>query len=176
MSATPRIRLCRRGDLEAVTAIYNQAVMDGGSTADTAPVSLDQRLRWWLEHDPDQGHPVLVLEQEGRVLAFGSLSAYYDRPGYQETCELSYYVDRDSRGRGLGALMVHSLLERAQQVGMRLAVAIIFDDNSASKALLHRFGFSRFGLLSQAAWDRFALHDVSYWSLSLERNGVGEPV
>ena len=46
MSATPRIRLCRRGDLEAVTAIYNQAVMDGGSTADTAPVSLDQRLQW----------------------------------------------------------------------------------------------------------------------------------
>ncbi|WP_445342761.1 GNAT family N-acetyltransferase [Bifidobacterium sp. ESL0827] len=176
MSATPRIRLCRRGDLEAVTAIYNQAVMDGGSTADTAPVSLDQRLQWWLDHDPDQGHPVLVLEQEGKVLAFGSLSAYYDRPGYQETCELSYYVNRDSRGQGLGALMVHSLLERAQQVGMRLAVAIIFDDNSASKALLHRFGFSRFGFLPQAAWDRFALHDVSYWSLSLERNGVGEPV
>lgn len=176
MSATPRIRFCRRGDLEAVTAIYNQAVMDGGSTADTAPVNLDQRLEWLLAHDPDHGHPALVLEQEDKVLAFGSLSAYYDRPGYQETCELSYYVDRDSRGRGLGALMFHSLLERAQQEGMRLAVAIIFDDNSASKALLHRFGFSCFGLLPQAAWDRFVLHDVSYWSLSLERNGVGETV
>ena len=176
MSAAPRIRLCRRGDLEAVTAIYNQAVMDGGSTADTAPVSLDQRLEWLLAHDPDQGHPVLVLEQEGKVLAFGSLSAYYDRPGYQETCELSYYVNRGSRGRGLGALMVHSLLDRARQEGMRLAVATVFDDNTASKALLQRFGFSRFGLLPQAAWDRFVLHDVSYWSLSLERNGVGEPV
>lgn len=163
----PVIRPCRDQDLDRVTEIYNQAVLDGGSTADIEPVSRDARRVWFLDHRPEQGHPVLVVQIDGVVQAFGSLSPYYDRPGYAATCELGYYVDRSARGRGLATVLVEALLDRAREAGMKKAVAIIFDDNVGTRAVLGHFGFACFGLLPQGASDRYGPHDVSYWVLSL---------
>ena len=163
----PMIRLCREQDLGRLTEIYNQAVLDGGSTADLEPVSREARRDWLRVHRPDQGHPVMVVEVEGEVQAFGSLSSYYDRPGYAKTCELGYYVDRSARGRGLATALVRALIDAAKKSGMRMVVAVIFDDNPGTKGVLGHFGFQRFGLLPKGAADRYEVHDVSYWVLTL---------
>ena len=40
------IRDARESDLKAITDIYNQAVVAGGSTADLVPRTLEQRRQW----------------------------------------------------------------------------------------------------------------------------------
>lgn len=161
------IRPCHVQDMVRITEIYNQAVLDGGATADTDPVNLADRTAWFQSHRCQEGHPILVAQVEGRVQAFGSLSTYYDRPGYELTAELGYYVDRSARRKGLASALVSALLGQARDYGLRLIVALIFDDNMGSKRVLEQFGFDQFGILPKGARDRYHLHDVSYWFLSL---------
>lgn len=161
------IRPCHVQDMVRITEIYNQAVLDGGATADTDPVNLADRTAWFQSHQSEHGHPILVAQVGGMVQAFGSLSTYYDRPGYKFTAELGYYVDRSARCQGLASALVSALLGQAKDYGLQLIVALVFDDNMGSKRVLEQFGFDKFGILPKGARDRYHLHDVSYWFLSL---------
>ncbi|NEG78377.1 GNAT family N-acetyltransferase [Bifidobacterium avesanii] len=155
--------------VRAITDIYNAAVMAGGSTADLEPQTLGQRRAWVESHKPP--YVVAVIEDEslgGRVVGFGALSVFYDRPGYDGVTDLAYYIAPDAQGRGAGAAMLDWLLDAARERRMRKAIGIIFADNAGSTALMRRFGFTRFGLLPAAATDATgAMHDMSYWYLNL---------
>ncbi|KFI76947.1 GNAT family N-acetyltransferase [Bifidobacterium mongoliense] len=162
------IRPAREEDLPAITAIYNQAVIAGGATADLTPRTLDQRRAWVESHAPRTRYPVVVMEDgAGEVVAFGSLSRYHEREGYDGVDELSYYVDERHRQAGYGSRMVDWLLSAARERGVRMAVTLIFAENAGSTALMHRFGFHRFGLLPRACSDGSRLLDMAYWYLDL---------
>ncbi|NMM99518.1 acetyltransferase, GNAT family [Bifidobacterium sp. DSM 109958] len=171
-SSSPyRIRIVSAADESAVQAIadiYNAAVVAGGSTADLEPQMLDQRRAWVASHhDP---YVVAVIEdgESGRIVGFGALSVYYDRPGYDGVTDLAYYIAPEAQGRGAGTAMLEWLLAEARRRGMRKAIGVIFADNAGSVALMHRFGFARFGLLPSAATDATGMmHDMSYWYLDL---------
>ena len=80
-----RYRLATVDDVAVITDIYNEAVMAGGSTADTVPVTYEARRRWIESHvDP---YAVFVFETiagdgEAEEVGFGAISVFYDRPGY----------------------------------------------------------------------------------------------
>ena len=169
-------------DLDAVTDIYNAAVLEGGSTADLTARTPQQRRAWLESHHPPYG--VFVVERDGndetgnggrgttsdadRVVAFGALSVYYDRAGYDGVVDLAYYVAPEARGGGAGRFLLERLLDEARRRGMRQAIGIVFADNAASGALLESHGFTRFGLLPQAATDAVGrMHDMAYWRLAL---------
>ncbi|MDN6783495.1 MAG: N-acetyltransferase family protein [Bifidobacterium mongoliense] len=140
----------------------------GGATADLTPRTLDQRRAWVESHAPRTRYPVVVMEDgAGEVVAFGSLSQYHEREGYDGVDELSYYVDERHRQAGYGSRMVDWLLSAARERGVRMAVTLIFAENAGSTALMHRFGFHRFGLLPRACSDGSRLLDMSYWYLDL---------
>ncbi|MBS5559713.1 MAG: N-acetyltransferase [Bifidobacterium longum] len=139
-------------DIQAITDIYNASVMAGGATADLTPRTLDQRRAWVESHTPPYG--VFVVESEdGSIIGFGALSVFYDRAGYDGVTDLAYYIDPSWQGRGVGTFMLDRLLTEARARHMRKACGIIFADNAGSIALMHRFGFTQFGLMPAAATD-----------------------
>ncbi|WP_043165522.1 MULTISPECIES: GNAT family N-acetyltransferase [Bifidobacterium] len=154
-------------DLAAITAIYNASVIEGGSTADLTPRTLEQRRQWVESHKPPYG--VFIVEaDDGKTIAFGALSVFYDRAGYDGVTDLAYYIDPAWRGRGVGTFLLSHLLDEAKGRGMRKAIGVIFADNAGSIALMRRFGFTGFGELPAAATDaRGVMHDMSYWYLDL---------
>ena len=78
-----QVRLATLADAESIRAIYNHQVTSSTVTFDMEPRSLDQQLEWLRRH---QGaHPAVVAVEDGRVLAFASVSAYRDRPAYSTT-------------------------------------------------------------------------------------------
>ena len=164
-----RLRDATEADLPAITAIYNQAVRDGGATADVREQSIRERGTWLREHQASKRHPVIVAEYDGPedascVAAFASLSRFRSMPGYQEDAEISYYVGRKFRGRGLGRRLLRRLLNEGTARGVCTAVAVIFAGNAASTALVREFGFTRFGLLPAGAYDATrTVHDVAWW-------------
>ena len=98
-SPTYRFRAAGSEDLAAITAIYNASVIEGGSTADLTPRTLEQRRQWVESHKPPYG--VFVVEaDDGKTIAFGALSVFYDRAGYDGVTDLAYYIDPAWRGRG----------------------------------------------------------------------------
>ena len=101
-------------------------------------------------------------------LFVGRNGVFYDRAGYDGVTDLAYYIDPAWQGRGVGTFMLDRLLTEALARHMRKACGIIFADNAGSIALMHRFGFTQFGLMPQAATDSTGtMRDMSYWHLDL---------
>ena len=163
------IRGATDADLQAITDIYNEAVLGRMSSADIEPRTLAQRKAWVDAHEPRSLYPVVVVENaDGEVVAFGSLSRYHERAGYDGVVELSYYVGSAWRRQGVGRQLVAWLLDEARRVGHRMAATLIFADNGGSSALMRHFGFERFGLMPDAVHLPGGIrHDIAYWYLPL---------
>ena len=140
------LRPAAEADLPAITSIYNAEVVCSTSTWDTEPVSLDERRAWLLAHPP-QRHPVLVLEEDGAVVAWGSLSPFSERCGWAGTVVCSVYVAGERRGRGRGRLVLDGLCRRGAELGHQVAVAMISADNAASVRMCAAEGFFEAGRL-----------------------------
>src|SRR5438045_4029400 len=82
-------------------------------TFETRPRTAEDVLAWF-----DGRHPVVVVEEEGRVIAFASASAYRPRREcYAGVAEFSVYVARPCRGRGAGRLAMQALLRACEAAG-----------------------------------------------------------
>jgi phosphinothricin acetyltransferase len=161
------IRLAQDSDLAELTAIYNEAVADRFATADLHPVTLEHRAAWLAEHDPS-AYPVFVLEQDGEVVAYCSLSAYRrGRAALRRTAEISYYVARRARRHGAGRRLVAHTVAAASSLGLRVLFAMILASNEPSVRFIESAGFSCWGRLPEAAEIDGLLIDHLYYGLRL---------
>ncbi len=119
-------------------------------TADTEPVTIESRTRWFEEHTP-ASRPLWVMESEGRIAAWLSFSSFYGRPAYNKTAELSVYAHESFRRQGLGAYLLTQAIAHAPALGVDTLLGFIFAHNEPSLRLFERFGFSRWGLLPKTA-------------------------
>jgi len=143
-------RLAARGDLAQIVAIYNATIASRRVTADTEPVSVQSRVRWFEEHDPAL-RPLWVVEAEGRIAAWLSYSSFYGRPAYDKTAELSVYVDEDFRQRGLGSYLLTQALRHAPALKLDTLLGFIFGHNEPSLRLFEKSGFRKWGELPGVA-------------------------
>lgn len=161
------IRLAREEDLPRIQNIYNQAVRQGFCTAHLVPLTAEESGEWFRTHDP-ASFPVFVAVSENRVEGWVSLGPYrQDRQALAHVAEVSYYVDEDARGRGMGnSLLVHAL-QVAPEFGFSVLIAILLSKNPASIALLNKHGFSCWGTMPGIAdiWGQTADH--LYYGLKL---------
>ena len=163
-------RIATQDDIQAITDIYNAAVIRG-SSADITPRTYEQRKAWVeSHHDPYAVFVTETVDDDGerRIIGFSALSVFYDRAGYDGVTDLAYYIDPQWQGRGVGTYTLTKLLEECRKRNMRKACGIIFADNAGSIALMKRFGFTQFGLMPTAATDSTGtMRDMSYWYLDL---------
>ncbi len=141
------IRIANMDDLPAIVAIYNQAVPTHQSTANTTPWTVVARKKWFEDHEPDH-HPIFVAELDGCVIGWCSLSVY--RPGraaLRFTAEISYYVDTDHQGHGVGQSLICHALEASPSLGIKNIIAVLLDRNVPSRKLLEKLGFQQWGFL-----------------------------
>lgn len=145
------IRVARLPDLDEIVSIYNQAVEDRFATADLRSVTADERRDWFRDHDPTQ-FPIYVYEVGGTLEGWCSLSAYRrGREALLGTAEVSYYVRRSARGRGVGSALVRHAVGEATRIGKRVLFGILLERNTASIRLMERCGFSLWGRLPEVA-------------------------
>jgi L-amino acid N-acyltransferase YncA len=144
-------RIATDKDLPVIVEIYNQAIVLGSATADISPITLESRKLWLQEHSADH-YPVFVAINLDVVVGWCSLSAY--RPGrmaLRHTAEISYYIDKDTRGKGVGSFLISHAIERCSTLGIKTLFAIILDINIESTQILEKFGFSKWGHLPDVA-------------------------
>jgi L-amino acid N-acyltransferase YncA len=145
-----RIRDATLRDLPAIVAIYNSTVPSRMVTADTEPVSVESRQKWFEEHSPAR-RPLWAAEDKGRIAGWLSYSSFYGRPAYNATCELSVYIAPEDRRRGLGAQLLTRSIEHAPKIGVATLLGFIFGHNEPSLRLFEKLGFERWGHLPRVA-------------------------
>lgn len=161
------IRLARPEDLPAINTIYNQAVEQRFCTAHLSPVSMKERTIWFEGH-PSNRYPVYVSVEDECVSGWVSLGPYrLGRQALSHVGELSYYVDRDSRGKGRGSLLVKHALNVAPTYRLSILVAILLSRNPASIALLLKHGFKEWGSMPGIARIGEEEADHLYYGLKL---------
>lgn len=156
------------GDLEEITAIYNDAVANTTAIWNDTEVTVENRHAWMLER-AERGYPILVMrEASGLVLGYASFGDWRAFDGYRHTVEHSVYVSRDQRGRGIGTLLMLELIERARGLGKHVMVAGIESGNQASIGLHERLGFARVGSMPQVGAKFGRWLDLTFLQLVLD--------
>ncbi|MDO8678076.1 MAG: arsinothricin resistance N-acetyltransferase ArsN1 [Acidobacteriota bacterium] len=132
-------------DAPMLAQIYNEGIEDRVGTFETRPRSVDDVRKWF------DGHPIVAVEGEGRVIAFASTSSYRSRDCYAGIAEFSVYVARAERGKGAGRVAMQALIEAAAAAGIWKLVSRIFVENSASRSLMASMGFREVGVYESHA-------------------------
>lgn len=127
-------------DAPDIARIYNEGIADRVATFETRPRTPDDILAWF-----DGVHPIVVVEDEGRVVAWAATSTYRLRECYAGIAEFSVYVAREARGKGAGRAAMLALIEVAEAAGFWKLVSRVFPENTASLALLRSVGFREVG-------------------------------
>ncbi len=128
-------------DAAAIAAIYNEGIEDRIATFETRPRSAED-VRAWFTGD----YPLVVVEQDGQVIAYATTSTYRPRDCYAGIAEFGVYVARSWRGHGAGRAALEALFREAEAAGFWKLVSRIFVENTASRALMRSLGFREVGI------------------------------
>jgi phosphinothricin acetyltransferase len=140
------IRDAVEADLPAIVEIYNATVPTHMVTAELEPTTVEARLPWFHEHSPDQ-YPFWVGESEGRVIGWLDFKKFLPRSAYRGTAEISVYVDKKFRRRGVARELLEKAIAIAPSLEITALIGLIFGHNEASLKLFERLGFERWGFL-----------------------------
>lgn len=162
---TIHLRDATPGDLERINEIYNHYTRTSTCTYQETPETAADRLAWFEGHGAQ--HPVIVAELGGRVVGWGSLSAFRERSAYRFTVENSVYVDVEHHRRGVGLALLEELVARARAIGYRTIIAGIDAEQPASLALHARLGFEPAARLVSVGYKFGRWLDVVYLQLML---------
>ena len=156
MTTSPlHARPATAADAASIAAIYNEGIADRVATFETEPRSEAQVAAWLGGR-----HPVVVVEADGRVVAWAACSTYRSRACYAGIAEFSVYVARAHRGRGVGRIAMQALLAAAAAAGFWKLVSRVFVENEASLSMLRSVGFREVGLYRRHAKLDGAWRDV----------------
>jgi L-amino acid N-acyltransferase len=159
------IRIATKADAAAMVEMLNHYILDSTATFQTEPQTLEDRLAWF--DDRDEMHPVVSVDVEGKVIAWGTLSVFNPRQGYRKTAEVSVYVHLEFQRRGIGRAIVIDLIARARDLGYHALLAICCSESTGSIALHESLGFERVGHLREVGWKFERWLDVVYLQLLL---------
>jgi phosphinothricin acetyltransferase len=138
-------------DLIRIVEIYNSTISSRMVTADTEPILVESRLKWFEKHNCDK-RPLWVVENaEKDVIGWVSFQSFYGRPAYDATVEISIYLDIKYQGKGLGKEILKYCIDNAPKFGIRTLLGFIFSHNEPSLKLFRYFGFEDWATLPNIA-------------------------
>lgn len=161
------IRDAATTDLPAIFAIYNDEVEHGIATFDVEPKRVGADDAWLTDRPPF--HPVLVAVSESvEVVGWGAIGEWSPRGAYRRTGEVSVYVDRTARGRGIGGELLGALVEHARASEVKVLLARVALPNPSSTAIHVAQGFGAFGTQRRCGEKLGRILDVELMDLHLD--------
>ncbi len=138
-----RTRVATVEDAPAIARIYNEGIADRLATFETEPRTSEDIVRA-LQVRAERW-PTVVVERDGRVIAWASTSEYRPRTCYSGVAEFSVYVARDARGTGAGRAAMDALVTECEGRGIWKLLSRVFPENEPSRKLLAKVGFREVG-------------------------------
>jgi phosphinothricin acetyltransferase len=162
-----QIRKAVEKDLEEMLAIYNDIIINTTAVYDYKPHTMEMRRQWFTTKE-EQGFPVFVAEENGKVVGFSSIGPFRAWAAYKYSVENSIYVAADQRGKGIGKLLMTPLIQAAEQLNMHTILAGIDATNDASIMLHKKFGFEEVARFKQVGYKFGRWLDLTFLQLVLK--------
>ncbi len=166
------LRDATEADLPALLDIHNNAVRTLAAVWSAQEDSFEDRQNWFRERKAAD-FPIIVMEDEaGDVVAYGSYGRFRGRDGYDLTIEHSVYVAPKAQGNGIGKTILQELIEIAKRQGYHVLVGAIDGGNAASIGLHKAFGFEEVGHMPQVGKKFGRWLDLALLTLILDDRDV----
>ncbi|MEE9149908.1 MAG: arsenic resistance N-acetyltransferase ArsN2 [Candidatus Tectomicrobia bacterium] len=144
------VRPARFADLAVIQEIHNQGIVDRVATLDTEPHTAQETQLWFRQHGPRR--PVIVVEIDGVVAGWAALNTFNVRRVYQYVADLSVYIERQWRSKGLGTMLLQALMPLGRALGYHKIVLSAFPLNAPGMQLYQRQGFTTVGIYKEMGW------------------------
>ena len=119
------IRAATREDAGSLLKIYSYYVENTAISFEYVTPSLDEfskRISSTLEK-----YPYIVLEDDGLIRGYAYAGAFHSRAAYAHCCEVTIYLDHDSKGNGYGKALYETLEKALKKMGIINLYACIAD-------------------------------------------------
>ena len=123
------------------------------------PKDTEDRKKWFLERD--ENFPVIIALYHDTVAGYAALNKWSERKAYDITAEISVYVHSSFRGKGIGKLLIQSIVAMGEQTELKTIIARITEGNDHSIYLHERIGFQMVGTLHKVGQKFGKLLDVT---------------
>ena len=119
------IRAATREDAGSLLKIYSYYVENTAISFEYVAPSLDEfskRISSTLEK-----YPYIVLEDDGLIRGYAYAGAFHSRAAYAHCCEVTIYLDHDSKGNGYGKALYEALEKALKKMEIINLYACIAD-------------------------------------------------
>jgi L-amino acid N-acyltransferase YncA len=147
LSDAVALRRASGADVEALRRIYNEGIEDRIATLDADPKTLEEIGEWWDQHTDRFG--VFVAVAKDHVVGWASLNRFSHRCAHADIADLSVYVARNYRGKGIGSKLLHALIKEAAEKGFHKIVLHALNLNEHGKRLYRSVGFVEIGVFKR---------------------------
>jgi L-amino acid N-acyltransferase YncA len=151
-------------DAAQIAAIYNFYVLNTHHTFETDAVTVEEMRRRIKEIS--ENYPYLAAEENNEIFGYACAAQYKSRRAYKHSAEVSVYVKKDLKQKGIGKTLYEKLLEAIRaQTDIRAVIAGIALPNDASVKLHENFGFEKVAHFREVGFKLDEWIDVGYWEL-----------
>ncbi len=168
-SSSITIRDAVEQDLPEILDIYNDVILTTTAVYSEKPHTLEMRARWFRERK-EADFPVIVAEQDGVIVGFGTYGHFRVWPCYRFTVEHSVYVRKDKRGQGISKILLTEIITLARNAGMHALIAGIDSENEISLLLHQKFGFAQVARFKEVGFKFDRWLDLIFMELMLEES------
>jgi len=108
--------------------------------------TLKERIKWFENYKAERrkgNHVVFVCVEQNKII--GSTSAIRQEGKRNHVWEIGYQVKKEYRRRGIGSLLVKTLIEFLRKRDAKQLIAWVVETNKASINLLKKFNFEKVG-------------------------------
>lgn len=162
------IRTVTLDDAKDICDIYNYYVENTAVTFETVAVSeseMQQRIKGFL----DAGFPYYVVEINGKIAGYCYLHNWNNRCAYSSTKEVTIYLGKHQKGKGLGTILYQHLFKEIYKNDIHALIAGICISNESSVHLHEKFGFKQASHMKEIGWKFDQWRDVEHWQLIIKQ-------
>ncbi|MCJ8007161.1 arsinothricin resistance N-acetyltransferase ArsN1 family A [Lederbergia wuyishanensis] len=138
------VRGARETDLESIMEIYNQGIEDRIATLETEAKDISYMAEWFKQHQ--NRYSVVVAEEGNKIIGWASLNPYNSRCAYDGVADISVYISRKSRGKGVGGKLLSTIEITAKENNFYKLVLFTFPFNRLGQGLYKKMGFREVGI------------------------------
>ena len=160
------VRQATEKDLMDILEIYNDAILNTTAIYDYKAHTIDDRIQWYEKRKQD-GYPLLVFEENEKVIGFATFGSFRAYPAFKYTIEHSIYVHKDYRNLGIGKILLKELIDIASVDEYATIVACIDSLNENSIKIHEKFGFKYSGTVTKAGFKFGKWLDLVFYQLDL---------
>lgn len=145
MNQKLKTRLATTGDLESILYIYNQGIEDRIATLEEDQKTKEYMAEWFTNHT--ERFAIIVVENEEEILGWASLNPYSNRCAYAGVADLSIYIRRDYRGKGVGSVLLKEIELIAVRNNFNKIILFTFPFNDLGQRLYRKNNYREVGIL-----------------------------